>query len=114
MDERKETYKKHNAKRKKIQLSIYEADEKKMTARYGKILNATEVKKIVLEGVVVFKEKKDNTSINLMIVELKRIGNNINQLAHRANESNRSLLETDLRFQLQVLNNKIELIDNLI
>lgn len=109
---KKETDKKHDLKRKRINISIYEKDEIQMKKKYGKLLSSTEIKNIVLEGEIVFKEKKDNTSINLLIVELKRIGNNINQLAHRANESNRNILEIELKYQLNVLKNVVSDIKN--
>lgn len=100
---RKEIHRKHNEKRKVISISVYENDQKKMIQKFGKILNAREARIALLTNKVTILEKKDNQDSKLMILELKRIGNNINQLAHIANVSEEIVLEKEIKEQLKEL-----------
>ena len=103
MGERIEIHAKHNKKRKIIGVSLYEKDQKKMIQKFGKILNAREARIALLTNKITILEKKDNQDSKLMILELKRLGNNINQLAHIANISEEIVLEHEIRVQLKEL-----------
>lgn len=76
---------KHNKKRKMIQVSMYHKDRKMMIEKYGKMLNAYEAKKVLLTNEIMIIHQNKDPEISRAVVELKRIGNNINQLAYVAN-----------------------------
>lgn len=106
-EKRKEINKRHNDKRKHIGVSLYENDRALMIKKYGKVLGGGEIKKIILNGEVIIKVKQDNTDINILIVQLRKIGNNINQLAHISNANNNHLLENKLMLELNELKQTI-------
>lgn len=100
MKNNSEIHKKHNAKRKTIQVSLYDNDRVKMIQKYGHLLNASEAKKILLQGKISIQIERDNTDLKVLIVQLKKIGNNINQLALNSNANKKFILEGELRLEL--------------
>lgn len=86
MEESKHT--KHNKKRKIIGISLYHKDQKIMKEKYGCIMNATQAKKALLIGEFTVITRNEDPVLTQTITQLRKIGNNINQLAHIANAKN--------------------------
>lgn len=78
-------YRKHDAKRKRINLSLYAKDIHAMKMRHGKILNSLEIKQLVLTGEYKVVTRNIDPLLAESIVQLRGIGNNVNQLANLAN-----------------------------
>lgn len=96
-------HKKHDKKRKRIQLSLYSTDLKKMKKKYGEILNARQVKDLIMTGeytrrVMIFNETPMNYIVHNQLI---RIGNNLNQLAYIANKENKTPVEALLLRELR-------------
>lgn len=83
MEENK--YRKHDAKRKRINLSFYAKDIQTMKMRHGKILNSLEIKQLILTGEYKVITRNIDPLLAESIVQLRGIGNNVNQLANLAN-----------------------------
>jgi hypothetical protein len=101
--ERTETHRNHNKKRTIIGISIYEKDQVAMINKFGKILNATEAKSALLNNQIKIVHKTDNQEAKLLLVQLKRIGNNINQLAYQANVNNFKTIENNILLEFENL-----------
>ncbi len=86
MEESKHT--RHNKKRKIIGVSLYHKDQKIMKEKYGCIMNATQAKKALLIGEFTVITRNEDPVLTQTITQLRKIGNNINQLAHLANAKN--------------------------
>jgi hypothetical protein len=101
--ERTETHRNHNKKRTIIGISIYEKDQIAMINKFGKILNGTEAKSALLNNQIKIVHKTDNQEAKLLLVQLKRIGNNINQLAYQANVNNFKTIENNILLEFENL-----------
>lgn len=106
-------YTKHNKKRKIIAISLYSKDRELMKQKYGKILNATQAKDILLTGE--FTEVKVNVNEDPALLEilknLNKIGNNINQLAYIANARKEVPSEALLLRELRALHELRDLLE---
>jgi hypothetical protein len=96
-------YKKHDEKRQRIQISLYSGDLKVMKEKYGCILDATQSKSILLNGEFKQITRNEDPVLSETITQLRKIGNNINQLAHIANAKN------EISAELFLLNHLTEL-----
>jgi phosphomevalonate kinase len=76
---------KHNKKRKVIGISLYAKDRELMKKKFGKVLNANEAKRALLTGECMIITKNIDPEVSNAVVELKRVGNNLNQIAFLAN-----------------------------
>lgn len=81
-------FKKHDKKRIRIQISLYSKDVNIMKGKYGLVLNATQAKKALLIGEFTVITRNEDPVLTQTITQLRKIGNNINQLAHLANAKN--------------------------
>lgn len=100
-------YKRHDAKRKRLSISLYKKDLAKMKSKFGKILTAAQAKEALLTGeyterIVVIKDNP--TDVQLMR-EMIKIGNNLNQIAHVSNSEKKISLEARLLNEITELNN---------
>ncbi|MCF8414635.1 MAG: MobC family plasmid mobilization relaxosome protein [Crocinitomicaceae bacterium] len=108
--ERENKDKKHDSKRTRIQISLYAKDKSLMKTKYGKILTATEAKEILLTGELKVITRNIDPLLPEVRTELRRIGNNINQLANLANAKKEIPALSMLKLQLMEIH---ELIDQL-
>ena len=81
-------FKKHDKKRIRIQLSLYAKDVNIMKGKFGFILNATQAKHALLKGEFNLITRNEDPVLTETITQLRKIGNNINQLSHVANATN--------------------------
>jgi hypothetical protein len=102
--------KKHDSKRTRIQISLYAKDKLLMKTKYGKILTATEAKEILLKGELKLITRNHDPLLPEVRTQLRRIGNNINQMANLANAKKEIPAVSMLKLQLMEIH---ELIDHL-
>lgn len=108
--------KKHDSKRTRIQISLYAKDKSLMKTKYGKILTAREAKEILLSGELKVKTRNVDPLLPEVLTQLRKIGNNINQLANLANAKKdipaTSLLKQELMNLHDIINQFNELKKN--
>jgi len=110
MEESKHT--KHNKKRKIIGISLYSSDLKLMKEKYGFIMNATQAKQALLNGEFKVITRNEDPVLTESITQLRKIGNNLNQLAHLANAKNEVPAELVLMKNLSELRNLVNELRN--
>lgn len=101
MEEEKESkYAKHNKKRIRITVSFYHEHRVILKEKLGFIPNATQARDILLFGEVKVITKNIDPMLPETIVLLRKIGNNINQMANLANAKKEAPVEDNLRIHL--------------
>jgi hypothetical protein len=103
-------YKKHDLKRIRISISLYAKDKSLMNSKYGKILTATEAKEILLKGELKVITRNHDPLLPEAIIQLRKIGTNINQMANLSNAKKDVPAQSILRIHLLQLQ---ELINHL-
>jgi hypothetical protein len=96
-------YKEHDEKRRRIWLSVYKDQEKKLLKKYGKTLNASDVMEILLTSEFKIRYQKDDIELRQIIVQLKKIGNNVNQIATLSNQKKEVIMYDVLLENLNVI-----------
>lgn len=101
MEEKKETkYAKHNKKRIRITISFYHEHRVILKEKIGFIPNATQARDMLLFGEVKIITRNIDPMLPEVIVQLRKIGNNINQMANLANAKKETPVEDVLRINL--------------
>jgi hypothetical protein len=101
---------KHDKKRKKITISLYHSHELVLKQKLGFIPNATQVREILLNSEVNVITTIIDPLLPEAVTQLRKIGNNINQLANLANAKKEIPAVSMLKLQLMEIH---ELIDHL-
>ena len=107
-DKNESKHAKHNKKRRIIGVSLYHKDQQIMKNKFGKILSATEAKQALLYDECLIITKKIDPEISKTVIELKRIGNNLNQLTFLANAQKNIPAELVLLEQLKEIKEAIK------
>ena len=92
--------KKHDSKRTRIQISLYAKDRSLMKSKYGKLLTATEAKEILLKGELKVITRNHDPLLPDAIIQLRKIGTNINQMANLSNAKKDLPAQSMLKMQL--------------
>lgn len=108
MGQKKETkHTRYERKRKRINISLKPVEQQKMRAQYGRLLTSSEIKEILFEGQIVIVTKNSDPNLVELIVQLSKLGNNLNQLARVANQHKQftpehfiKLMSMDLRKEI--------------
>lgn len=113
---KEDRHSKHNKKRKIVGISLYSKDQALMREKYGRILTGTQIKDIVLKGEFIERTVVTNkTPLNSEVHnQLKKVGNNLNQLAHIANAKKDTPQEAVLLRELRELRQVTKLIRDLL
>lgn len=110
MEEAENKHKKHDNKRVRIPISLYHSHQIAMKNKYGFIPNATQARDMLLKGEVTVRTRNIDPLLPEVLTQLRKIGNNINQMANLANAKKEIPSESMLKFQLMQIH---ELIDHL-
>lgn len=114
MEEKKETkYDKHNKKRTRITVSFYHEHRVILKEKMGFIPNATQARDMLLFGEVKVITKNIDPRLPETIVLLRKIGNNINQMANLANATKELQVDVSLRIHLMKIREVIDQLKNI-
>jgi len=114
MEEKKETkYDKHNKKRTRITISFYHEHQVILKEKMGFIPNATQARDMLLFGEVKVITKNIDPKLPETIIQLRKIGNNINQLTNLANAKKELRVEVSLRIHLMKIREVIDQLKNI-
>jgi hypothetical protein len=113
MEEKKETkYDKHNKKRIRITISFYHEHRVILNEKIGFIPNATQARDMLINGEVKVITKNIDPMLPEAIVLLRKIGNNINQMANLANAKKEAPVEANLKIHLMKIREVIDQLKN--
>lgn len=101
MENNEETkHTRYEQKRKRINLSLKAPEQRKMKEKYGCILTGAQVKEIVFQEHVKIISKNRDPYLSDVIIQLTKIGNNLNQIAKVANQQ--KIVTVEIFAKLQV------------
>jgi hypothetical protein len=110
MERAENKYSKHDKKRIRISISLYHSHQIILKEKLGFIPNATQARDILLSGHVKVTTRNIDPILPDVLTQLRKIGNNINQMANLANAKKEVPAEAILKMQLMEIH---ELIDHL-
>lgn len=108
MEEEKNKHTKHDKKRVRIPISLYHSHQVILKDKLGFIPNATQARDILLFGEVNVKTRNVDPLLPEVLTQLRKIGNNINQMANLANAKKEAPAEGILRMQLMQIHDLID------
>lgn len=103
MNNREKWDQKYKLKIKTITVTLTEKDQKYFMDKLGKLPNAPELKKIAMNNPITIIQKKEHKELKEILFQLKKIGNNINQIAYNRN-TNFEINEAYLRKKVAEIN----------
>lgn len=83
-EQKRNKYREYDKKRKRINLSLTPMEQRRMKAKYNRILSGPEVKEILLETQLKIVTQNADPRLPEVIKQLAKIGNNLNQLTRVA------------------------------
>lgn len=104
--------KKYEKNRKQIKVSLNKNEIKKCNQKFGRLLTGREVKQVLLESKVIIITKNYNPELPILINQIQRIGNNINQFVYIANKQKETVLAEELSRKMNEIKLLLEQINS--